>query len=241
MKNKILVLLLSPLVAFGQSLSIHEKFEAGDSISYTVITSGKSKKLEYFFSKSDKNLFAGKVIFDGKDGEFSFPSTGFEEQDFALSSGQMNIRKPAVKLFEPTMQVGMKWTNFFDSISPEFHAQVIQKVVVEKFEKVKLKFAEIDCFKIVTSDVYQVLTDKSEIVSGKGGSKIWVGVINNRMLIVKREYQNSFGAKLEQILNEPPKFSDAQKRLEKLKELYTGGLINESEYEQKKMEILKNF
>jgi len=58
-------------------------------------------------------------------------------------------------------------------------------------------------------------------------------------LILKREYQNSFGEKFVQELAELPKVSDVQKKLEKLKDLFKQGLINESEYESKRKELLK--
>jgi hypothetical protein len=239
MKTKFLFLLLAPLMAFGQTFSAHEQFETGDSVLYTIVANGKTKPLEYQYTKTDKNQIAGKVIFDGREGEFNSPGVGFEAQDFGLTNGEMIIRKPAVKIFEPAMQIGAKWTNFYEAVGENFKAQITQQAVVEKYEKVKLKFGEVDCFVVVTNDVLQVLTAKSEVISGKSSGKLWVGVVNNRLLIVKRDYQNSFGAKMVQELSEPPKVSDSQKKLEKLKELHKGGLINDSEYEQKKKEILK--
>jgi Short C-terminal domain len=44
---------------------------------------------------------------------------------------------------------------------------------------------------------------------------------------------------LVQELAELPKVSDVQKKLEKLKDLFKQGLINESEYELKRKELLK--
>ena len=92
---------------------------------------------------------------------------------------------------------------------------------------------------MTNNDVLQGITNKSEVFSGKSTGKIWVGVVNNRALILKREYQNSFGEKFVQELAELPKVSDVQKKLEKLKELFKQGLINESEYESKRKELLK--
>ena len=85
----------------------------------------------------------------------------------------------------------------------------------------------------------QGINNKSEVFSGKSTAKIWVGVVNNRALILKREYQNSFGEKFVQELAELPKVSDIQKKLEKLKELHKQGLINDAEYENKRKEFLK--
>ena len=87
---------------------------------------------------------------------------------------------------------------------------------------------------VTNNDVIQGINNKSEVFSGKSTAKIWVGIVNNRALILKREYQNSFGEKFVQELAELPKVSDVQKKLEKLKDL-----INESEYELKRKELLK--
>ena len=239
MRYKFLLMLLSPLIAFGQSFSPHEQFEVGDVVNYSVNVNGKTKPLEYTFNKVEKNLQSGKVIFDSKEGEFISQGIGFESQDFGLTNGEMVIRKPDVKIFEPAMQVGAKWTNFFEAKGESFKAQIIQQAQVEKFEKVKLKFVEVDCFLVSTNDTLQVVNAKSEVLSGKASNKIWVGVVNNRLLIVKREYQNSFGAKMVQELSDLPKISDVHKKLEKLKDLHKSGLINDAEYELKKKEILK--
>jgi hypothetical protein len=72
-----------------------------------------------------------------------------------------------------------------------------------------------------------------------GRTKYWIGVVNNRMLVLKRDYQNSFGHKAIQELSELPKVSDTRKRLEKLKDLNKQGLITDSEYELKRKELLK--
>jgi hypothetical protein len=117
--------------------------------------------------------------------------------------------------------------------------QIIQQAVATKAEKVKLKFGEVDSILITNNDVLQGITNKAEVFSGKSNTKVWVGVVSNRALVVRREYQNSFGEKVVQELIEPPRVSDVQKKLEKLKDLHKQGLINDAEYEIKKKDLLK--
>jgi len=239
MKSIFLSLLLTPFIVLAQTLPSYDQFEPGDVISYSVNISGKVRRLEYSFNRVEKNITAGRVIFDTKEGDFSSSGLGFELQDFVLGAGEMTIRKPEAKMFDPAMKVGTQWTTLFDATGESFKAQIILKAQVEKFEKVKLKFTEVDCFVINASENIQGVNLKSEPFTGKSNYKIWVGVVNQRLLIVKREYQNSFDQKWTQELSEFPKISDVQKRLEKLKELHKSGLINDLDYEMKKKDILK--
>ena len=237
---KILLLLcFLPFQLFAQALVNFEPFEAGDVVVYSVNANGTVKKLEYNYLTVDKNGVAGKVIYGDKEGEFKSPGLGLEEKDIALSNGQIFLRNPPIKIFEPGLQVGSKWNTVLEAKSETLTAQVIQLAQASKLEKVKLKFGEYDAILVTNNDVLQGITNKSEVFSGKSTGKIWVGVVNNRALILKREYQNSFGEKFVQELAELPKVSDVQKKLEKLKELFKQGLINESEYESKRKELLK--
>lgn len=239
MKKIGLLLCLLPLQLFAQALGNFEPFEAGDVLVYSVNANGNLKKLEYNFVTVDKNGVAGKVIYGDKEGEFKSSGLGLQEKDVALNNGQIFLRTPAVKIFEPGLQVGSKWNDVFEAKGEALTAQVIRQSQASKIEKVKLKFGEYDAVLIADNSVLQGINNKSEVFSGKSTAKIWIGVVNNRMLVVKYEYQNSFGEKFVQELAELPKISDIQKKLEKLKELHKQGLINDSEYESKRKELLK--
>ncbi len=239
MKKNLLLFCFFPFQLFAQVLGNFEPFEAGDALVYSVNVNGTVKKLEYSYVTSDKNGVSGKVIFGDKEGEFKSPGLGFEEKDFGLSNGQMFSRVPPIKLFEPSIQVGNKWNALFEAKGETLTVQIIQQAQASKLEKVKFKFGEYEAILVTNNDAIQGITNKSEVFVGKSTAKIWVGVVNNRALILKREYQNSFGDKFVQELAELPKVSDVQKKLEKLKELFKQGLINESEYESKRKELLK--
>jgi hypothetical protein len=239
MKKIALLLCWLPLQLMAQTLGNFEPFEAGDTVVYSVTMNGAVKKLEYNYVTVDKNGAAGKVTYGDKEGEFKSSAPGLEEKDIALSNGQIFIRTPPIKIFEPGLQIGSKWNTVFEAKGETLTAQVIQQAQASKLEKVKLKFGEYDAILVTNNDVIQGINNKSEVFSGKSTAKIWVGIVNNRALILKREYQNSFGEKLVQELAELPKVSDVQKKLEKLKDLFKQGLINESEYELKRKELLK--
>lgn len=239
MKKIALLLCWLPLHLMAQTLGNFEPFEAGDTVVYSVTMNGAVKKLEYNYVTVDKNGAAGKVTYGDKEGEFKSSAPGLEEKDFGLSNGQMFTRTPPIKIFEPGLQIGSKWNTVFEAKGETLTAQVIQQAQASKLEKVKLKFGEYDAILVTNNDVIQGINNKSEVFSGKSTAKIWVGIVNNRALILKREYQNSFGEKLVQELAELPKVSDVQKKLEKLKDLFKQGLINESEYELKRKELLK--
>lgn len=239
MKKILFFIFLLPLQLTAQTLGAFEPFEAGDVVVYSVNLNGTIKKLEYSYVTVDKSGASGKVIYGDKESEFKSAGLGLEDKDFALGNGQMFLRIPSLKIFDPTMQVGSKWNNVFEAKGETLTVQIIQQVQVSKVEKVKLKFGEFDAFLLTNTDVLQGINNKSEVFLGKSNAKIWVGVVNNRALVLKREYQNSFGEKILQELAELPKVSDVQKKLEKLKDLFKQGLINESEYESKRKELLK--
>lgn len=239
MKKFALFLCLLPLNLLAQGLSGFEPYESGDVVTYTVNVNGSNKKLEYTYMNVDKNGASGKVIFGDKEGDFSTATFGHEEKDFALSNGQLMVRKPALKIIDANLQVGSKWNDVFEVTSDLLTVQIIQQAMATKSEKVKLRFAEVESNLITNNAILQGINTKSEMFSGKSNAKIWVGVVNNRALILKREYQNSFGEKVLQELAEPPRISDIQKKLEKLKDLQKQGLINDAEYEIKKKELLK--
>ena len=239
MRKNLLLLCLLPLQLFAQALGNFEPFEAGDVLVYSVNANGNVKKLEYNYLTVDKNGVAGKVIYGDKEGEFKSSGLGLQDKDFGLSNSQIFLLTPAAKIFEPGIQVGNKWNDVFEAKGETLTGQVIRQSQASKLEKVKLKFGEYDAILIAENSVLQGITNKSEVFSGKSSGKIWVGVVNNRALILKRENQNSFGEKFVQELAEIPKVSDVQKKLEKLKELHKQGLINDTEYESKRKELLK--
>jgi len=238
----IVLLFVSSMTCAQQNLTLnYEPFEAGDVIVYSVNVNGIIKKLEYNYSNVTQSFATGKVVFGDLEGIFKSSGIGFEDANFALGGdGTFFSNSPAVKMFEPELKVGSKWNNIYEARSEIFNVQITQQVMVSKIERVKLKIGEFDAAVLTYSDLYQGVTDKGEFFSGKSiSSKYWIGVVSNRILLLKREYQNSFGHKFIQELSELPKVSDTQKRLEKLKDLNKQGLISDSEYELKRKELLK--
>jgi len=239
MRKILLLLCFLPFQLFAQALGNFEAFEAGDVVVYSVNANGTVKKLEYNYSTVDKSGVTGKVIYGDKEGEFKSSGLGLQDKDFGLGNSQIFSLNPPAKIFEPAIQVGSKWNDVLEAKGETLDVQIIRQSQATKVEKVKLKFGEYDAILITENSVLQGITNKSEVFSGKSTGKIWVGVVNNRALILKRENQNSFGEKFVQELAELPKVSDVQKKLEKLKDLFKQGLINESEYESKRKELLK--
>ena len=241
MRRLFILFFTLPIQLFAQALGNFEPFEAGDVIVYSVTVNGAVKKLEYTYSNVNANTATGKVVFGDLVRDFKSSDLGLVDSQFGAGfNGDFFTNSPPNKMFESEIKVGGKWNNLYEARSDTVTVQVIQQVMVSKIEKVKLKIGEFDAALISHSDLYQGVNDKGEVFSGKStASKYWIGVVNNRMLVLKREYQNSFGQKAIQELAELPKVSDTQKRLEKLKDLNKQGLISDSEYELKRKELLK--
>ena len=241
MKKLFILFFTLPIQLFAQALGNFEPFEAGDVIVYSVTVNGAVKKLEYTYSNVNANTATGKVVFGDLEKEFRSSGLGLVDSDFgAAYTGEFFMNSSPNKMFESEIKVGGKWNNSYEARSDTVTVQVIQQVMVSKIEKVKLKIGEFDAALITHNDLYQGTNNKGEAFTGKStASKYWVGVVSNRMLVLKREYQNSFGQKAIKELSELPKVSDTQKRLEKLKDLNKQGLITDSEYELKRKELLK--
>jgi len=236
------LLVISSMTYAQQKLIVnYEPFESGDEIVYSVNVNGTVKNLQYTYTNVDTNIATAKVVFGDLEKEFRSSGLGLVDSDFgAAYSGEFFMNSPPGKIFENQITVGHKWNNIYEAKSDLVTVQVIQQKMVSKIEKVKLKFGEFDAAVITHNDLYQGVNNKGEVFSGKSiASKYWIGVVNNRILMLKREYQNSFGQKAIKELSQIPKVSDAQKRLEKLKELNKQGLITDSEYELKRKELLK--
>jgi hypothetical protein len=241
MRRLFILFFTLPIQLFAQALGNFEPFEAGDVIVYSVTVNGAVKKLEYTFDNVNAITATGKVVFGDLVREFKSSGLGLVDSGFGAGyDGAFFTNSPPNKMFEPEIMVGGKWNNSYEARSDTVTVQVIQQVMVSKIEKVKLKIGEFDAALITHNDLYQGANNKGEVFSGKStASKYWIGVVNNRMLVLKREYQNSFGQKAIQELYELPKVSDTQKKLEKLKDLNKRGLITDSEYELKRKELLK--
>jgi hypothetical protein len=241
MRKLFILFFTLPIQLFAQALGNFEPFESGDVIVYSVNVNGAVKKLEYTYSNVNANTATGKVVLGDVVKEFKSSGLGLVDSDFAASyNGDFLMNSPPNKIFENDIKVGHKWNSLYETRIDKVTIQVIQQVMVSKIEKVKLKIGEFDAALITHSDLYQGVNDKGEVFTGKStASKYWIGVVNNRMLVLKREYQNSFGHKATLELSELPKVSDTQKRLEKLKDLNKQGLISDSEYELKRKELLK--
>ena len=135
MKKIGLLLCLLPFQLFAQALGSFEPFEPGDEVVYSVNVNGAVKKLEYKYVSVDKNGIAGKVIFGEKEDEFKTSAVGLEEKDIVLSNGQIFLRTPPIKLFEPGLQVGSKWNTVFEAKGETLTAQVIQQAQASKLKK----------------------------------------------------------------------------------------------------------
>ena len=173
--------------AYGQSIPPHTPVEVGDKFSYQYVTmKGTTKELIYVIEKVESNQITGIASIDGNQIEFNTPVWGYQLQDFSLSAQKQVTVDPPIKIFDENLKVGQKWANVYSLDGGIFKAQVNGQYSVEKFEKLKLKIGEFDSFLIVHNDTVKLTVD--EVFNGKQSEKIWVGVVNNKLLILKREF-----------------------------------------------------
>lgn len=187
MKKIILPFLIFAGSVLAQNLPPHVPVEVGDKFVYQYVTmKGTTKELIYLVEKVEPKEISGTAAIDGNQIEFNSPAWGYQKQDFSLSAQMQVIFDPPIRLFEENLKIGQKWTNVYSVEGAVFNAQINGQYLVEKFEKIKLKIGEFDSFLITHNDNVKLTVDK--VFTGKQSEKIWVGVANNKLLILKREF-----------------------------------------------------
>jgi hypothetical protein len=192
---------------FAQSLlSNTSLFESGDKLSYSFKAgySGKTSSVEYIFTEVTETELIGYHRRDDKIIPIKTPQYGIASYDMCWSVGQKCVFDPAVKLFDKNIKLSDQWVNKFKVTGEDFVSNVSQEVKVTKQEKVTLKFGEFDAYKIETKGKFNGSTSTNQNFSGTESSELWVASINNKMTLIKINYNNSFRDKFSAELDSLP-------------------------------------
>lgn len=180
-------------VVQAQTFPETAEFTAGDKLTYQIKASGKSRKYEFIFSEVSSSIVKGTASIDGKKMEFESPAHGYLGKEFCLADVMECEWSPPVKLFDKTTKVGDKWTATTKIKSK--NNTVVDEVIefkAEQFEKVKVPAGEFESIRVYVTGTIKAKLERGDVYNGTLKMTTWFGVVNNKLVMIKREYTNSF-------------------------------------------------
>ena len=197
--------LLFSTVLQAQTFPDAADFTAGDKLTYQTKASGKSSKYEFIFTEASVSQVKGTASIDGKQMEFESPAHGYLGKEFCLADVMECEWSPSVKLFDKTTKVGDKWTATTNiKLKNNTVVDEVIEFKAEKFEKVKVPAGEFESIRVYATGTIKAKVEKGDVYNGTLKMTTWFGVVNNRLVMIKREYTNSFKQPFSQELSKLP-------------------------------------
>jgi hypothetical protein len=197
------------LVIQAQTLPETGEFSVGDKLIYQTKASGKLSKYEFVFNEVNQSLVKGIATIDGKRMEFESPAHGYLGKEFCLADVMECEWTPAVKLFDKNTKIGDKWT-ITTTVKLKNNTIVDEAIEfkAEKFEKVKVAAGEFDSIRVFAAGSIKAKVEKGDVYNGTLRMTTWFGMINNRLVLIKREYTNTFKQPFSQELLKLPELAN---------------------------------
>ena len=184
-----------PGIGAAQKMEQTKSLEIADKWVDSLTLNGKNQKVEHEVTGVGNDGVTGVTRASGKEYAFASAKPGALTQGMCYSNGQQCTFSPALSLAEFPLEKGKKWTVAMTVKGETFLSQVESERQVEKVEKVKVPAGEFEAFRIAHSGRIRGSDAKGSGFSGKEDGRYWVAVINDKAVIVKGEYRNSFGEK----------------------------------------------
>jgi hypothetical protein len=184
-------------------------FTAGDKLTYQTKASGKSSKYEFIFTETSASQVRGTASIDGKQMEFESPAHGYLGKEFCLADVMECEWSPPVKLFDKTTKVGDKWTATTNiKLKNNTVVDEVIEFKAEKFEKIKVPAGEFESIRVNANGTIKAKVEKGDVYTGTLKMTTWFGIVNNRVVMIKREYTNSFKQPFSQELAKQPEITN---------------------------------
>jgi len=194
MKFLLLALLLSISNAHAQKIEGTANVAPGDKLTYKFTFGGNSVSFQKIITSVTPDEIKGEIVILDRKMEFQGQSMGVLSKEISVANGQAVKFKTPVKMYDANTALNDKWENTFTADLDSFSVDMKSQHKADKFEKIKLQFNEINALRISQSGTIQGKQNEKEF-RGTESSKYWIGVINGVQLMLRREYQNSFGDK----------------------------------------------
>lgn len=189
----IIALMLFSTNVFCNPFVETEEFKVGDKITYQTKVGAKSSKYEFTFTEVNSDNVKGITTINNKQMEFESPAHGYLGKEYCLADIMECQWDLPVKLFDKSTDVDSKWTG-----STKVKMQnntVVDEVIdfkAEKIEKIKVPAGEFDSIRVQANGSIKAKIEKGDVYNGTLKMTTWFGVVNKRLILIKREYTNSF-------------------------------------------------
>jgi len=198
--------------AYSQELGNFDDFKPGDKITYSVKTPSSTGEYVFTFTETSPNQVKGVATIAGKKMDFEAPAHGYLSKEFAPGGSffQKAEWKPAVKMFDKNTKLGDTWqvTTDIDLEEPS----IVQEDLyfkAEKIEKIKIAAGEYDAMRVDTTGVIKWKSKKNnDSATATLTMTTWYGVSNQRLVMLKRDYKNTFKGAFTQELMKKPELSN---------------------------------
>lgn len=209
--KKIIFQILLIFISFNsiaQTLPSYSDFVPGDTLTYNTKAESKNGKYEFIFTDVTSDYVKGIAIYNNKKMDFEMPAHGYLGKEFCLAEVVECEWKAPVKMFDKDSKLNDKWTgSTLVSLQTKTLAEEVLESRVEKFEKIKIQAGDFDAFKVYTTGSIKAKLATGEVYKGTLKMFTWFGVANNRLVLLKREYKNSFNSTFSQELAKLPELA----------------------------------
>ncbi len=195
MKKIFLLLLIAIGSAHAQKIEGTANVAPGDKLTYKFTTGGNSVSFQKVITSVTPDEIKGEIDLFGRKIELQAQSMGVISKEMCTSNGQACHFQTPVKMYDANTALNDKWENAFTVVGDSFIADLKSQHKADKFEKIKLPFNEFNALRISQSATIVGKVNDKEF-KGTESSKYWIGVVNGVQLMLRREYQNSFGDKV---------------------------------------------
>lgn len=166
----------------------------GDKLTYKFTFGGNSVSFQKIITSVTPDEIKGEIVMLDRKIEFQGQSMGVISKEISAANGQAVNFKTPVKMYDANTALNDRWENTFTVALDSFSVDMKTQHKADKFEKIKLQFNEFNALRISESGTIQGKQNDKEF-RGTESSKYWIGVVNGVQLMLRREYQNSFGDK----------------------------------------------
>ncbi len=194
MKKILLILLFVITNTYAQKIEGSVNVAPGDKLTYKLTFGGNSVSFQNIITAVTSDEIKGEIVILDRKMEFQGQSMGVISKEISIANGQAVKFKTPVKMYDASTALNDKWENTITADLDSLSVDIKSQHKADKFEKIKLQFNEFNALRISQSGTIQGKQNEKEF-RGTESSKYWIGVVNGVQLMLRREYQNSFGDK----------------------------------------------
>ena len=203
----LLLLLISGLARAAPPWNFAD-FAAGDKLTYQTRADGRPRLHTFTFSESGPNGVKGTVEIGDHKMTFEAPAHGFLGREICLAQLMTCEWTPPVKIFDRTLQVNDTWnTTTVVTTDKNITVDEVLEFKVERADRVRVLAGEFDSLLVRTVGSINAKSDRGEVYKGTLQMRTWFGVVNKRLVLIKREYENSFRQTFTQELAKLPELA----------------------------------